>query len=151
MKDKKLTLNLVVSDAIKAMEFYEKVFDAAKGEVYHFPNRPGSNEANVIVGNVCLRLIDENDAYSCHPPKKDEVDSIWLQIEVENTDATLEKASENGAVIGQEPSEFMGVRHAEIIDPFGYTWTINQILQEITFEERYRFYEQHHVDSDKEQ
>lgn len=136
----KLTLNMVVADAMEAMEFYEKVFDAKRGDVFHFPDKKGENEANITVGNVELRLIDENASYSCYPPKKGEVDSIWLQIIVADTDAVLKKAVENGAVVGQEPSEFMGTRHAEITDPFGYTWTINQIIREISYEERYQFY-----------
>lgn len=136
----KLTLNMVVADSIEAMEFYEKVFDAKRGDVFHFPDKKGENEANITVGNVELRLIDENTSYSCYPPKKGEVDSIWLQIIVADTDAVLKKAVENGAVVGQEPSEFMDTRYAEITDPFGYTWTINQIIREISYEERYQFY-----------
>lgn len=136
----KLTLNMVVADAMEAMEFYEKVFDVKRGDVFHFPDKKGENEANITVGNVELRLIDENASYSCYPPKKGEVDSIWLQIIVADTDAVLKKAVENGAVVGQEPSEFMGTRYAEITDPYGYTWTINQIIREISYEERYQFY-----------
>jgi uncharacterized glyoxalase superfamily protein PhnB len=70
-----LTLNMVVFDAIKAMDFYEKVFDAKKGEIYQFPGRTGVNEANVTVGNVNLRLIDENSGYSCFPPIRER----WIQ------------------------------------------------------------------------
>jgi uncharacterized glyoxalase superfamily protein PhnB len=143
-----LTINLVVADAIAAMEFYETVFDAVRGDIYHFPKRTGENEANVTIGGVNLRLIDENNDYDCHPPKKDETDSIWLQIVVANTDDTLAKAVANGAVLGQEPSEFMGTRHAEITDPFGYTWTINQTLHEVSFAERYQFYETQHLERD---
>ncbi len=142
MLNSKLTINLVVSDAISAMEFYEKVFNAVRGDVFHFPERNAENEANIMIGDVCLRLIDENSDYDCHPPNKDETDSMWLQIVVEDTDATLKMAVENGAVIGQEVSEFMGTRHAEITDPYGYIWTVNQILEEITFEKRYEFYKE---------
>lgn len=145
----KLTLNMVVADAIKAMEFYEAVFGAVRGDVYHFHDRANSNEANIILGDVCLRLIDENNAYDCYPPKTGEVDSIWLQLKVEDTDSVLEKAKLHGAAIGSEPSEFMGVRHAEITDPFGYIWTVNQVLKEISFEERYRIYEEIHLEEDK--
>lgn len=35
----------------------------------------------------------------------------------------------NGAVVGQEVSEFMGTKYAEFTDPFGYTWTINQLFE----------------------
>ena len=136
----KLTLNLVVSNALEAMSFYEAVFEAQRGDVFDFPGKTGEKEANIIVGNVALRLIDENAAYNCHPPQKGEVDSIWLQMVVEDLDAVLKRAVEHGAVVGQEASELMGTRHAEITDPFGYTWTINQIVREVSFEERYRFY-----------
>lgn len=30
------------------------------------------------------------------------------------------------------------------------TWTINQILHEVSFEEHYRFYEEQHLEKDKE-
>lgn len=136
----KLTLNMVVVNAMEAMEFYEKVFDAKRGDVFYFPDKKGVNEANVIVGDVELRLIDENASYSCYPPKKGEIDSIWLQLIVDDTEAVLKRAVENGAVVGQEVSEFMGTKYAEITDPFGYTWTINQIVREISYEERYQFY-----------
>lgn len=149
MRDK-LTLNIVVSNAILALEFYEKVFNGTRGEVYHFTNRTGENEANVTIGNVAIRLIDENSDYGCHPPETGKTDSIWLQIIVDDTDATLKKAMANGAAVSQKPSEFMGTRYAEITDPFGYTWTINQILREVSFEERYIFYEEQHKEKDKE-
>lgn len=136
----KLTLNMVVVNAMEAMEFYEKVFDAKRGDVFHFPDKKGVNEANVIVGDVELRLIDENASYSCYPPKKGEIDSIWLQLIVDDTEAVLKRAVEYGADVGQEVSEFMGTKYSEITDPFGYTWTINQIVREISYEERYQFY-----------
>jgi uncharacterized glyoxalase superfamily protein PhnB len=140
---------LVVPDAMAAMEFYENAFGAVRGEVYRFPGRKGANETNVTLGGVNLRLMDANADYRCFPPKKDEVDSIWLQIEVADIDETLKKAVSLGASVGQEASEFMGVRYAEITDPFGYVWTINQILREVSFEERYRFYEESHLEADK--
>lgn len=138
--DSKLTLNMVVPDAMEAMAFYEKVFDAKRGDIFHFPDKKGANEANVTVGSVALRLIDENAAYRCYPPKEGEVDSIWLQIIVDDTQAVLKRAVENGAVVGQETSEFMGTKYAEITDPFGYIWTINQIIREVSYEERRQFY-----------
>lgn len=139
-----LTLNLIVPDALEAMEFYEKAFDGLRKEVYSFPDKTGLNEANIIVGDVALRLMDENPAFDCYSPKKEEIDSMWLQLVVPDVVATLQKAAALGATITQEPDEFMGTRHAEIVDPSGYTWTINQIIREVSFEERYRFYQEFH-------
>ncbi len=146
---KGLTLTLVVSDALAAMEFYKTVFGAEEGEVYSFPGREASNEANVTIGGVALRLIDANADYSCFPPKKGEVDSIWLQIVVDNTDATLALARKHGAEVSVEPSDFLGTRYAEIIDPYGYTWTINQILREVSYDERMAFYVESHKETDE--
>lgn len=137
---KKLTFNLVVADAVAALGFYEKVFDGVRGEVFEFTGVKGNNEANVDVGGVSLRLIDENLAYECFPPKQGEVDSIWLQLVVDDVEATLEKAKEHGATVEQEIDEFMGTRHAQITDPFNYVWTINQIMEEISYQERFDIY-----------
>ena len=136
----KLTLNMVVENAMEAMTFYERVFDGKRGDVFHFPDKKGENAANIIVGNIELRLIDENASYNCYPPKKGVIDSIWFQMTVDDTEAVMKRAIENGAVIGQEVSEFMGTKNAEITDPFGYTWTINQIIREVSYKEPYQFY-----------
>lgn len=149
MTNSGLTLNMVVSDALSALVFYEKTFNGIRGEIYEFSNKKGENEANVTINGVCLRLIDENKAYDCVSPKKDETGSIWLQLTVDNADKTLEKAVLNGAEVLQEPNEFMGVRNAIVLDPFGYTWTINQIMKDITFEERYAIYENLHKEQEK--
>lgn len=135
-----LTLNLVVSDAIEALSFYEKVFNGVVGDVYYFPEAKGNNEANIQVGQVHLRAIDENSAYECFGPKLGEVDAMWLQMEVADVEATLKLALDNGASMTQEMSEFMGTKHVEITDPYGYVWTINQVINKITYEERYEIY-----------
>lgn len=139
-----LTFNLVVPNAIKACQFYQKVFDGVPGEIYEFPEKQGLNEANIIVGGVRLRLMDENVTFDCYSPKKDQIGSIWLQIVVEDVEHTLNLCKEFGATITQEINEFMGTKHAEIQDPFGYTWTINQVIEEVSFEERYQFYQEFH-------
>ena len=138
--ESKLTINLVVSNALNAMEYYERVFDASRGDIYQFENRIGENETNIIVGGVSLRLVDENSNYECFPPKAGEVDSLWLQIVVEDIEKVLEKALHHGGTLIQEVSEFLGVRNAILLDPFGYTWTINQILYEVSYEERLEYF-----------
>lgn len=144
MSSSMLALNMVVPDALRAMLFYERVFGAERGDVFIFPDRQGINEANVVVGGVCLRLIDANDDYDCYPPEATKMDSVWLQLEVEDAEATLSLAVDHGAQVRQRPAKFMGKIHAEIADPFGYTWTIKQVLEEISFEERYKLYDEIH-------
>lgn len=139
-KQNRLTLNLVVSNALMALAFYEEVLDAKRGDVFDFSNRQQENEVTVFVGNVALRLIDANPLYDCVPPKEGETDSIWLQLLVDDVEATLARAERLGASAIQAPSEWMGMYHAQFTDPFGYTWTINQQLKEISFQDRYEAY-----------
>lgn len=136
-KQNRLSLNLVVADALKALQFYERVLDATRGDIYAFFNHSQENEVNLIVGNVALRLIDANSIYDCFSPKMGQADSFWLQLMVEDVDLILARAERHGATEIQTASEFMGVRHAQFTDPFGYTWTIHQVLKEISFQERY--------------
>ena len=136
-KQNLLSLNLVGADALTALQFYEHVLDATRGDIYAFPKQSQENEVNLIVGNVALRLIDANPMYDCILPQIGQADSFWLQLMVEDVDQTLARAKHLGATAIQAPSDFMGVRHAQFTDPFGFTWTIQHVLKEISFQERY--------------
>ena len=142
----KLTINLVVSNALEALEYYENAFDGVRGEIMDFPKRKGCNEATVVVGGITLRLIDHNDALGTYAPKKGETDSMWLSMEVENADESLRKAIQYGGTPLQEPLEFLGTIHAQVRDPYGYTWTLSHVENQVTFEERYEFFEKFHAD-----
>ena len=140
----RLTLTMVVSDAVEAMEFYEECFGGTRGDVYIFSGVEKCNEAHITVGDVSLRLVDANDKFACFPPKKGETDSIWLAIEVTDCDKIFKKALQLGAKAGHEPLENLGILAAQIRDPFGYTWTINEEVEKKSFEERFEFYEKFH-------
>jgi len=147
----KINLNLVVSDAVEATKFYEELFHGRLGEVYEFSNRKNSNEATVYVGDLALRLVDENAEFECFAPKLGQVSSFWLQIEVADVEATLEKALKLGATKVREISEFLGSKNTEIVDPYGYTWVLNQELTVLSFEEKYRIFDGYHEEIDSEE
>ena len=46
-------------------------------------------------------------------------------LQVADTDATLERARERGAVVQREPYENYGARSATIVDPFGHRWMLS--------------------------
>lgn len=64
-------------------------------------------------------------------------------------EAVIKRAIENGAVIVQEISEFMGTKNAVITDPFGYTWIINQIIRELSYKKCYQFYAEQHESTEE--
>ncbi|GBG97084.1 hypothetical protein [Lactococcus termiticola] len=59
-------------------------------------------------------------------------------MEVENIEATLEQAISLGAQKSRDVSEFFGSKNAEFIDPYHYSWSLNQTITEIPFEKRYQ-------------
>ncbi|MFV0556214.1 MAG: VOC family protein [Lactovum sp.] len=137
-------LNMVVSDAIAASQLYVSVFDATLGEVFEFPDRPKSNEVNVSIGQFHLRLVDENIEFDCLSPKKDEVDSIWLSLQVDDAKCVLKKAKTHGMEIVTEMQEHLGQKFFEVKDPFAYTWVISQTIREVSYEEKMAFYNDYH-------
>lgn len=140
----KNTLNMVVYNAIEVCKIYEYVFSGEVLDIYEFPDRPSSNEANIIVGNMHLRLIDENKEFECFSPNKDSLSSIWFQVEVLDVESTLNKAVERNMVIVNPLQEHLGQKFAEVSDGFGYTWVISQTIREVSYEERMEFYNNYH-------
>ncbi len=140
----KNSLNMIVSDAVKACKVYEYVFNGKVGDVFEFPERPKSNEANITISNLILRLVDENHEFDCYSPKKDEIDSIWLHIDVDDVETTHERAKEKGMTTVQPMQEHLGQKFVEVKDAFGYTWVLTQTLRESGYEERMGFYNEYH-------
>lgn len=140
----KNVLNMIVTDAVKACRIYEYVFDGEIGDIFEFPERPNSNEANITIGNLVLRLIDENPEFDCYPPKKNETDSIWLHLDVADVESAYKKANEKGMITMQPMQEHLGQKFVEVKDPFGYTWVMSQTLREVSYEERMDFYNMYH-------
>jgi PhnB protein len=127
---------MIVPNVLEAMDFYEKVFNAKRGDVYHhFFEKIGDTIGNIIIGDVHICLMDKNSNYGFYPPCERKIYSMCLQIVVDDCKSTLQKAKNNGAIVEQKPVEFMGIKQAQITDPFGYTWNISQIIHKISFEE----------------
>ncbi len=146
----KSVVNIIASDAIKACDLYKHVFDGVVGDIYEFPKRPQSNEANISIGNLHLRIIDENTDFECFSPKNNKTSPMWFQIDVKNIDVTCKKALDSGMKINTDIQEHLGQKFIEVIDEYGYTWVISQIINEVSYEERMAFYNEYHSGLDIE-
>lgn len=129
-------IDLVVSDSRKALELYEKVFGAQRVEVTDLAR--GLNEAVFNLYGARFHLLDENADYGLKAPEKGQPSPIWVNIMVEDIQATFDRALENGCAAVQPVNrmEEYGVSNAIFMDPFNHQWLLHEMHKVVSFEER---------------
>ena len=124
---------LTVSSAQKAIDFYIKAFGG--DEVRRMPSPDGRiMHAQVRINGGMLYLSDdfpEMDNGKSRTPEAFGGCPATLHINVDDTDATVERARKAGATVLMEPADmFWGDRFAKLKDPFGYSWSITAPLSQ---------------------
>ncbi|MGB6576465.1 MAG: VOC family protein [Streptosporangiaceae bacterium] len=122
-----LTPYIVVSDARRAMDWYAEVFGARRrGELYI--NADGTiGHAEVGIGNAVLMFAEASDLWPDVPvraPESPATFSHTLHLEVDDVDASTERARRNGALVEREPVDQPYGRGSVIVDPFGHRWML---------------------------
>ena len=122
-----LTPYIVVSDARRAMDWYVEVFGAQRrGEV--IVNADGTiGHAEVGIGDAVLMFAEASDLWPDVPvraPDSPATFSHSLHLEVDDVDASTERARRGGASVEREPADQPYGRAAVIVDPFGHRWIL---------------------------
>ena len=127
-------IDCIVSDARKAFETYQAIFDVNCVEKTDLPL--GQNEVVFTLYGTRFHLLDENLDLQMVAP--DGGMSVWFNIAVPNIEETFQKALAAGCTAIQPVVELegMGAKTAMVSDPFGYLWQLHQILCEVSLEER---------------
>src|SRR5206468_9012330 len=121
----------------KAIEFYKNAFGAK--ETFRFENEMVFGHAEMMIGDSVIMFSEEwpeGGRYSAetwgHSP-------ISMEINVPDVDAFVEHAVAAGAKLVNPPTDqFYGYRDATLLDPFGYTWGISTVKEEMSVEEMHR-------------
>ena len=134
-------IDLVLTDSLKALALYEKIFDIEPIEVTDFPQ--GQNEVVFTLYGVRFHMLDENPQFELIAPKPGDPKPIWFNILVEDIASTYAKAMAAGCAEIQPVTEMAayGVSNAIFRDPFGYIWMLHQVHKEVSFEERKQLWE----------
>ena len=134
-------IDMIVSDSLKALELYEKVFDIERIEVTNFPKC--ENEVVFSLYGVRFHMLDENPKFGLKAPNLGDPQTIWFNIPVPNIKEAFSKAINEGCTAVQEVTEMpdYGVSNATFNDPFGYHSMLHQIHKEVSFEERTKMWE----------
>ncbi len=121
-----LTPYIAVRDARRALAWYVDVLGAhPRGEPYVMPD--GSiGHAELGIGDAVLMLSEGSSQVPVQPPSGERAFSHTIHAQVDEVDATVRRAREQGAEVEREPVDEPYGRVAVIVDPFGHRWMLNK-------------------------
>ena len=122
-----LTPYIVVSDARRAMDWYVEVFGAQRRGEPHVNADGTIGHAEVGIGDAVLMFSEASDLWPDVPvraPDSPATFSHSLHLEVNDVDASTERARRSGAAVEREPADQPYGRASVIVDPFGHRWIL---------------------------
>lgn len=130
-----ITPNAIVEDAAKAIAFYEKVFGAQEKSRLTMPDGKIAH-CELQIGDSRLNLAEAMEGWPLH--------ALLAQVFVEDSDAVFARAIGAGARELMAPTDmFFGTREGRVQDPFGNTWTISTLKENVTPSEMQRRFDEH--------
>ena len=128
---------LAFRDPAKAIEFYQRALGAK--ERFRFQVGDSIPHAELMIGDSPIDVTGEwpeGGRFSAetlgHSP-------ISISIQVPDVDAFAEHAVAEGMKMVREPKDqFYGHRDATLEDPFGYSWAVFTVKEEMSVEEMHR-------------
>jgi uncharacterized glyoxalase superfamily protein PhnB len=118
---------IVVSDARRAMDWYVEVFGAQRRGELHVNADGTIGHAEVGIGDAVLMFSEASDLWPDVPvraPDSPATFSHTLHLEVDDVDASTERARRSGASVEREPADQHYGRGSVIVDPFGHRWVL---------------------------
>jgi PhnB protein len=128
---------LSFKDAGKAIEFYKKAFGAK--ETFRFENEMGIGHAEIMIGDSLIMLAGEWPEGGRYSAETLGSSPVAMAIRVPDVDSFVEHAVSVGAKLqGSITDQFYGHRDAHLLDPFGYTWNVFTVTEDMPVEEMHR-------------
>jgi len=128
---------LSFKDAAKAIEFYKNAFGAK--ETFRFENELGIGHAEIMIGDSVIMVANEWPEGGRYSPETTGSSAVSMALQVPDVDAFVEQAVAAGAKLqGEIADQFYGRRDANLLDPFGYTWNVSTVKEEMSLEEMHR-------------
>jgi PhnB protein len=120
-----VTAHLIVKGGARALDFYQQAFGAV---VTMRLNGPADRvaHAELRIGNATFMLADEFPEHGSVSPQTLGGSPVTLHISVDDADAAFARAVEAGARVSRPvEDQFYGERSGQVIDPFGFIWSLS--------------------------
>ena len=123
-----VSVSLTVRNAAEALEFYGKMLGAVELNRKTAPDG-GISHAEFSVRGTKIYISDEAESFMAFAMPEGGVASCLFCIMSDDCDGDYDRAVSAGAVSITEPEDqFHGIRNAVVLDPFGYRWCFNQVV-----------------------
>jgi len=128
---------MTFKDAAKAIEFYKNAFGAR--ETMRFEAGGKIPHAEITIGNSHVLLTEEWPEGGRFSPETLGNSPVMMALSVPDVDDFVSHAVGAGArIVIPIADQFYGRREGTIQDPFGYSWSVSTIKEELSVEEMHR-------------
>jgi PhnB protein len=133
-----LTVHLIVREATKAIDFYQKGLGAKLQHVHNTPDGKVMHAA-LQIGDSQFALADKFPGMSLPAPQTLGGSPVVMNLYVEDVDALFSQAVAAGATARMPlANQFWGDRYGQITDPFGHTWALATHVENVAPDEMAR-------------
>ena len=131
------TPRLAFRDPAKAIEFYQRALGAK--EKFRFQIGDEIPHAELLIGDSSINVTGEWPEGGRFSAETLGNSPVWMSIQVSDVDAFTKHAVAEGMKLVREPKDqFYGHRDATLEDPFGYTWGVFTVREEMSVQEMHR-------------
>lgn len=128
---------MTFKDAAKAIEFYKNAFGAR--ETMRFDTPTGIPHAEIMIGDSTILLAEEWPEGGRYSAETLGSSPVLMSVSVPDVDAFVAHAVSAGAKIQRAVADqFYGRREGILLDPFGYSWSVSTVKEEMPVEEMQR-------------
>jgi PhnB protein len=131
------TPRLTFKDTARAIEFYKKALGAK--EIMRFETGRGIPHADIVIGDSTILLSDEWPEGGRLSAETLGFSPVQLSLNVDDVDSFAARAVAGGMkALGPIRDQFYGRREGSFVDPFGYTWNISTVKEQMSVDEMHR-------------
>jgi len=128
---------LAFRDPAKAIEFYTRALGAK--ETFRFEVGGQIPHAELKIGDSSVNITGEWPEGNRFSAETLGNSPVWMTIQVPDVDAFAKRAVEEGMTVKRPvQDQFYGHRDVLLTDPFGYTWSVITVKEEMSVEEMHR-------------
>jgi PhnB protein len=129
--------SLSFKNAAKAIEFYKNALGAR--ETFRFEAGGHVAHAEMAIGDSIFMLAEEWPEGGRFSAETLGASPVQMVIRVDDVDAFAEHAVSAGLTVKRPlQDQFYGHRDVLLSDPFGYTWNVSTVKEEMSVEEMHR-------------